>query len=437
MKLTSILFCLAASAQPPIQKAIDYMAAATKDGAFMGSVLVARDGKVLFSNGYGFANIEHNVPNTVDTKFRLGSITKQFAAVAVLQLEEQGKLSVKDPMCNYIPDCPDTWKPITIHHLLTHTSGLFNYTNDPEVYAKKIMLPSSQLESLEKIRNRPLRFSVGEKFEYSNSGYLALGAIIEKASGMTWDGYIKKSVLVAADMRDSGADDHAAVIKNRAAGYMGEKNAPYHDMTVPGAAGALYSTVQDLLRWDQALYSEKLLKKQNIERLFQPEKAKYAYGWLVDKQHGRTVYMHGGGIHGFTTTISRFPDEKLLVVALSNNSARATGKIGTDLAGIFLGVDVKPPTSRTAITLPAETLEMFVGKYQLAPTAIITIARDGAQLTAQLTGQDAFPIFPESKNSFFFRIVDAQLTFDIDAAGKVTGVTLHQNGRNMPAKKLM
>lgn len=185
--------------------------------------------------------------------------------------------------------------------------------------------------------------------------------------------------------------------------------------------------------WDQALYTEKLLKKQNIERLFKPEKGNYAYGWMVDKQHGRTVYMHGGGIHGFTTTISRFPDEKLLVVALSNNSARGTGKIGADLAGIFLGIDIKPPASRTAITLPAESLEAFVGKYELAPTAIITIVRDGAQLTAQLTGQQAFPIFPESRNKFFFRVVDAQITFDADA----TGLTLHQNGRNMPAKKLM
>lgn len=435
MKLASLLLCLAASAQPPIQKAIDYMAAASKDNNFMGSVLVARDGKVLFSNGYGFANIEHNVPNTVDTKFRLGSITKQFAALAILQLEERGKLSVKDPMCNYIADCADAWKPITIHHLLTHTSGLFNYTNDPEIYAKKIMLPSQQVESLARIKDRPLRFPVGEKFEYSNSGYIALGAIIEKASGMKWDAYLKKHVFDPAGMRDSGADDHATILKNRAAGYIGEMNSPYHDMTIPGAAGALYSTVHDLLLWDQALYSEKLLKKQNIERLFRPEKGNYAYGWVVDKQHGRPVYLHGGGIHGFTTTINRFPDEKLLVVALSNNSARGTGKIGADLAGIFLGVDIKPPAVRTAITLPADSLEAFVGKYELAPTAIITIARNGAQLTAQLTGQDAFPIFPESKNKFFLRIVDAQMTFDIDAAGKVTGLTLHQNGRNQPAKR--
>ncbi len=435
MKLTAILLCLVAVAQTPQQKAMDYMAAATRDGSFMGTVLVARDGKVLFSNGYGFANIEHNVPNTVDTKFRLGSITKQFAALAILQLEEQGKLSVKDPMCNYIADCPDAWKPITIHHLLTHTSGLFNYTNDPEIYAKKIMLPSPQLESLAKIKSRPLRFPVGEKFEYSNSGYIALGAIIEKASGMRWDAYLKKNVLDPAGMGDSGADDHAAILKNRAAGYIGDKNSPYHDMTIPGAAGALYSTVQDLLLWDQALYTEKLLKKQNIERLFKPEKGNYAYGWVIDKQHGRTVYLHGGGIHGFTTTISRFPDEKLLVAALSNNSARATGKIGIDLAGIFFGIDVIPPALRKAITLPAESLEGFVGKYELAPTAIITIARDGAQLTAQLTGQQAFPIFPEAKNKFFFRIVDAQLTFDIDASGKVSGLTLHQNGRNQPAKR--
>lgn len=433
MRFSLLLLCVAAFAQTPIQRAMDYMAAASKGDAFMGTVLVARDGKVLFSNGYGFANVEHAVPNTVDTKFRLGSITKQFAALAILQLEEQGKLSVKDPMCKYIDDCAEAWKPITIHHLLTHTSGLFNYTNDPEIYATKIMLPSKQQESLAKIKGRPLRFPVGEKFEYSNSGYLALGAIIEKASGMPWDVYMKKHVLDPAGMRDSGVDDHATIIKNRAAGYMAGKNSPYHDMTIPGAAGALYSTVQDLLLWDQALYTEKLLKKQNIERLFQPEKNNYGYGWAMATLHGKKAYAHGGGIHGFATTINRFPDEKLLVVALSNNSSNATGKIGNDLAGIFLGVEVKPPVVRTEFKLPAEALEKFVGKYELAPGAILTVTREGGQLSVQLTGQPAFPIFPESANKFFLRVVDAQLTFSPDASG----VTLHQNGRDMPAKKLM
>jgi len=236
-------------------------------------------------------------------------------------------------------------------------------------------------------------------------------------------------------MRDSGHDDHATIIRNRASGYIGASNAPYHDMTIPIGAGDLYSTVQDMLLWDQALYSEKLLKKQNIERMFTPEKNGYGYGWGITRQHGKRLYSHSGGIHGFSTIISRFPEEKLLVVVLSNNMAQQTGNIGTALAGIFLGLDIKPPSSRTAITLSAESLEAFVGKYELAPTAVLTVTREGNQLSVQMTGQPAIPIFAESKNKFFLRVVDAQLTFDIDAAGKVTGVTLHQNGRNMPAKR--
>ena len=215
-----LLLAVAIRAQSPVQQAMDYMAVAAKDNAFMGTVLVAKDGKALFSNGYGFANAEHGVLNTVDTKFRLGSITKQFTALAILQLEEKGKLSVLDPMCDYVANCPDTWKPINIHQLLTHSSGLFNFTNDPE-YPRIAMLPSLPAKSLDKIRDKPLRFPPGSKYEYSNSGYLALAVVLEKASGETYPAYMRKHVFQPAGMNDSGHDDHTPILKNRATGYAG------------------------------------------------------------------------------------------------------------------------------------------------------------------------------------------------------------------------
>jgi CubicO group peptidase (beta-lactamase class C family) len=435
-----ILFLLAAltlAAQTPIQNAMAYMAATAKDNAFMGTVLVAKDGKVLFSNGYGFANLEHNVPNTPDTKFRLGSLTKQFTAVAILQLEEQGKLKVTDPACNYLPNCPATWRPITIHHLATHTSGLFNFTEDPD-HDRTTVLPSPPAKSLEKIRDKPLRFDPGTKFEYSNSGYVALALVIEKASGETYAGYMQKHIFTPAGMQNSGHDDHTPILPNRATGYQGAgkslRHAPYHDMTIPIGAGDLYSTVQDLLLWDQALRTDVLLKSR--AKLFTPEKENYAYGWEVTRLFNRPIHTHDGGINGFSTIILRFPGDNLVSIVLSNNASPVTGKIGRGLAAIFLGEKFDIPKIRSAITLPAESLDRYLGKFALAPTAIMSITREGSQLFTQLTGQGKIEIYPESPDTFFPKVVDASITFRFGPDGKATGLTLNQNGRKMPAERV-
>lgn len=440
MKPTLILLiAVSAWGQSPVRQAMDYMAAATKDGAFMGTVLVARNGKTLFSNGYGFANAEHGVANGVDTKFRLGSITKQFTAVAVLQLEEQGKLSVTDAMCKYVEKCPETWKPITIHHLLTHTSGLFNFTNDPE-YRRTAMLASPPVHSLEKIRDKPLRFDPGTRFEYSNSGYVALAIVVEKASGENYEAYMRNHVFQPAGMNDSGHDDHTPILKNRATGYEGQgatlRHAPYHDMTIPIGAGDLYSTAQDLLLWDQALNNDTLLKAPARAKLFQAEKSNYAYGWLVPRIFNRQAHMHGGGIYGFSTNILRFPEEGLVSIALSNNSSAAAARIGRDLAAIFLGEKFEMPKVRTAITLPADTLDRYTGKFAMAPSVLMTITREGSQMYTQLTGQGKIEIFPESPTVFFPRVVDATISFAFGADGKAASITLHQGGRDMPAKRV-
>jgi CubicO group peptidase (beta-lactamase class C family) len=437
--ILSLLIAVAAWAQNPVQQATDYMAVTAKDNAFMGTVLVAKDGKVLFSNGYGFANAEHGVLNTVHTKFRLGSVTKQFTALAILQLEEAGKLKVTDAMCSYVENCPDTWKPITIHQLLTHTSGIFNFTNDPE-YPRTAMLPSPPAKSLEKVRDKPLRFPPGSKHEYSNTGYIALAIVVEKASGESYPAYMRKHVFQLAGMNDSGHDDHTPILKNRATGYAGSgaalRHAPYHDMTIPIGAGDLYSTAQDLLLWDQALYNDTLLKAPARAKLFTPEKNNYAYGWMVPKMFNRPVHTHGGGIFGFTSNILRFPEDRLVTIVLSNNTSSASGKIGKDMAAIFLGEKFDMPKVRTAITLPPDTLDRYIGKFALAPTAIMTITREGNQIFTQLTGQPKIEIYPESPTEFFVRVVDAQLTFRFGADGKATGITLHQNGRDMPAERV-
>jgi CubicO group peptidase (beta-lactamase class C family) len=313
---------------------------------FSGSVLVARDGRILFSKGYGMANAEWGVPNTPASKFRLGSITKQFTAAVVLMLEQQGKLKVEDPVSKYLPDAPAACGKVTIHHLLTHTSGIPNFTSFPD-YVKTMTLPSPAAETVKRFRDKPLEFEPGSQFRYSNSGYLLLGNLIEKITGRSYEELVGKWIFEPLGMKDTGYDHPERILKNRASGYSKTgktlANARYLDMTIPHAAGALYSTTEDLLRWDQALYTEKLLPGKVLERMFTPFKGGYAYGWMIRTENNRKVIAHGGGINGFSTAVLRIPQERLFVAALSNLETRDAGRIANELARLALGERAELP----------------------------------------------------------------------------------------------
>ena len=199
-------------AQDIAEKADEYLAAQAKVNHFMGSVLIARDGEPIFRKGYGLANVEHDVPNRPETKYRLGSLTKQFTAAAVLLLQERGKLEVGDPIGQYIGDAPESWEDVTIHHLLTHTSGIPSFTSFPE-YEETWMIPSRPEETMLRFRNEPLEFRPGRKFSYSNSGYILLALIIENVSGMRYGEFLEENVFGPLGMRDSGHDSHEAILK--------------------------------------------------------------------------------------------------------------------------------------------------------------------------------------------------------------------------------
>jgi len=296
--------------------------AAAKQNDFMGSVLVAKGGKVLLKKGYGMANVELDVPNEPNTKFRLGSITKQFTATAILQLAAQGKLHVEDPVSKYIENSPASWKDITIHHLLTHTSGIPNFTSFPE-YEKTQREPVTPVQLVARFKDRPLDFAPGSKFKYSNSGYEVLGVIIEKVSGEKYEDYLKKHIFDPLDMNDSGYDHDTQIIKHRAAGYEKSKdgklrNADYIDMSIPYSAGSLYSTVEDLYRWDRALYTDKILNAEWKKKMFTPFLDNYAYGWIVRGTGADQIIAHNGGVNGFRTAINRFPATDACVIILTN-----------------------------------------------------------------------------------------------------------------------
>ena len=416
------------------------MNAAVKVDGFSGSVLVARDGKPIFNKGYGMANIELGVPNAPQTVYRLGSVTKQFTGMAVTILQERGKLSVNDPICKYLADCPAAWQPITVKNLLTHTSGMTNYTSFPD-FAKTTILPITPAEMVKILKEKPLEFTPGEKFAYSNSGYFVLGAIIEKVSGKTYADFLQENIFTPLDMKNTGYDSPIKIIKNRAAGYQrvgGEIiNASYMDMSVPYAAGSLYSTTGDLLLWDQALYTEKLVKQKSLDEIFTPFKSGYGYGWGIGKKFDRREISHSGGIYGFATEISRFPDDKLTVIVLSNLQTASPVKIADDLAAVVFGAAYEISKERTEIQVDAKILEKYVGDYQLAaPKIIISFALENGRLFGQLGGQSKFALSAESETVFFSKDAPVQITFIKDANGQTTGMTFKQGAAVIPAQKV-
>jgi CubicO group peptidase (beta-lactamase class C family) len=329
--LALLVFQHAAQAQEKAARIDELLSLAHRYGQFNGTALVAENGRVIYKKGFGMANMEWSIPNTTDTRFRLGSITKQFTAVLALQLVEQGKLKLDAKVSDYLPDYrQDTGRKVTIHHLLTHTSGIPSYTSQPGFFENVSRNPYKVDEFVRKYASGELEFEPGAKFSYNNSGYFLLGAIIERVTGKPYEQVLKENILDPAGMKNTGYDHHDTIIQKRAAGYVktpnGYVNAPYLDMSIPYAAGSMYSTVEDLYLWDQALYTDKIISAQSKELMFKPFLDNYAYGWTVTnasfKQDGQPVQVitHDGGINGFNTTIMRFVGQKNLIVMLDNTS---------------------------------------------------------------------------------------------------------------------
>jgi len=406
---------------------------------FMGAVLVARNGQVLVDKGYGYADLEWQIPDTPDTKFRLGSMTKQFTAAGILLLEERGKLNTDDLVKKYIPDAPAAWDKITIYNLLTHTSGIPNFTSFPDYHSSEAT-PATPVQLVARFRDKPLDFQPGDNWSYSNSGYVLLGYLIEKISGQTYQNFIHENFFKPLGMNNSGYDSNSEIILHRASGYTsgpaGQVNAGYIDMSIPFSAGALYSTTHDLLRWEEALYGGKVLSPAALKKMTTPFKQNYACGLIVQTVHGHTVYEHGGAIEGFNTDMAYYPDDKLTLIALSNLNGMAPSSIVTQLGAVAHGEKVVLQSERKEITVAPDILARYVGIYQLAPNIDMTITVVDGQLISQMTRQGKVPLLAESETMFFPKDIDAEIEFPKDEKGPASQLILHQNGRDMTGKRL-
>ncbi|MBU5311313.1 serine hydrolase [Tissierella carlieri] len=422
----------------------NYMELLHKYENFNGSILIAKKGDVILDKGYGFADIDQNIKNKTQTRFAIGSVTKQFTAMAIMQLDEKQMLNIEDKISKYLPDFPNG-DGITIHNLLTHTSGLVNYTELPEFYALESEDPKVE-DVLNLIKDKPLEFESGTQFKYCNTGYALLSEIIEKVSGVTFEEYLHENIFKPLNMKDTGVCYGKNKEIHHATAYSGHLDLiPVDDeilLSQAYGAGNMYSTVEDLYRWDRALNTEQLVKKESLDKMFKgyidmQGMGDYGYGWLIrDTEHGKEIF-HTGGTLGFTANIAKFIDEDLTIIVLTNRSGYDVINLTDTLASITLGKEYTTPEPIKEIQIKDKALyDNYVGEYVIFPGFTITITAEEGKIYAMVTGQDKYEIFPESEESYFYKIVKAKITFVKGEDGKVTSLILDQNGQNLTGIKM-
>lgn len=409
------------------------------------TVVVMKDGKVLLRKAYGLANLSNKETLQADHVMRLGSITKQFTAVAILQLIEAGKMALNDPVTKFFPDYPETGKTVTIEHLLTHTSGIPSYTGKPGFVASanKDISVSGMVDSF---KNDALEFEPGSTFRYNNSGYFLLGAIIEKVSGETYANYVAKHIFTPLGMNNTAHEGHERSQQARAQGYS-QRTDSFEpsmkiSMTQPYAAGSLTSTVDDLAKWDTAITAGKLLKADSWKRAFTSYKLKngqdtnYAYGWGVGEFEKQPMISHGGGIPGFSTFALRLPKDKVFVAVLNNadGGLPQPEMIATRLAAAAIG---KPIPEFKAISVDEKTLDQYVGMYRIDDKNRRIIVREGTKLVMTRTDGPKTEMQAYAQNGFF-RDNNSLLRveFNRNAKGEVSEVVVHQSGNAVAHPKL-
>ena len=413
------------------------------------AVLVARDGKVIAQRAYGMANLEDDVPASIDTQFLIGSVTKQFTAAAILKLQEDGKLSVQDKLSKFLPDFP-RGDEVTLHHLLTHTSGITSYTSKPD-FVVTATKPTTETELIDSFKNDPFDFEPGEKYSYCNSGYFLLGHIVGKITNSSLGDYLEKSFFKPLGMNASGIHTPELDLPQHAKGYsiIDDKPEPakvWH-MSRAGGAGAIYSTIGDLYKWNEAIFNGKALSKESLAAAFKPTKlndgtiSQYGYGWQLGQQRGLKTIQHSGGLDGFVSNLVRYPEQNVTVVAFVNaapaGSLPSPPATTSNVGEYLLWDQMEPRKPRVADkSVDPATFKDFVGHYDYGASMIMEITLEDDQLYGQLSGQKKFPIYPRNATTFFWKVVEAEAEFVRDESGKVVEAIHRQGGGTTHNKKL-
>jgi len=396
---------------------------------FMGSVLVAKNGRVIFSKSYGMADLEWSVPNSPTTRFNIASMTKQFTAASILLLEDRGKLKTDDFVKKYLPDTPASWDKVTIYHLLTHTSGI------PDDAARYEPGTPDKLV----FNDRLLNSQPGEQWVYTNLGYIVLGYLLERISGQTYEEFVQENIFKPLGMNDSGLMSFVSVLPRRASGYWpgsnGIENADRSfDTRLGFSSGSLYSSTEDLLRWEEGLFGGKILSPASLRKMTTAFKSGYACGLYAKRVNGRLMIEHDGNNIGFNSDMAYYPEDRIAVIVLANLNGTVTGEMTRALAAVAYGETPPIPSVHGEIPLSKEVLARYAGTYQF-PHYTLKMVPEGNHLLVEFDNGGTLPVFPESETKFFSKPWPIQFEFSKNANGEFTVLRRHEDGKEESGAK--
>ncbi|MEP6945123.1 MAG: serine hydrolase domain-containing protein [Acidobacteriota bacterium] len=459
--LTFLFFISSASAQKEIigEKIDQYLTTRSEMGNFSGAVLIAKDGKVLIRKGFGFADVEKKIPYTPETQQEVASISKMFTSMAALKLRDQGKLKLDDGICKFLENCPESWRQITIQQLMRHTSGIPDYEEPLGLgtakYLEFMAKPDASALIVENAKKLPLDFKPGSKFNYSNTAYIVLSYVVQKAANQPFFDFVTRNILRPAGMKHSGVINSNHLPKDLAKGYSAKdigwekalagvpltdghlKRVPTISLTSPEGDAWLYSTVDDLYRWSQLMDgNEKFASKDEVAEIFTPGLEGYGYGWFVGKGFDRRRMRHNGGLPGYISDLIKFPDDKITIVVFSNFDRARLSNISRDISAIVLGTPYDMPVRGKVIKLTSEQIGSLIGDYKMADGTLLTIRNEPNFLTANLQGRYTAGLIPLSSTEFYFPLADGKAIFTLDSTGKAKSANMRYSGEDHLAERV-
>lgn len=429
-----------------------YMSVRTDMGKFSGAVLVAQDGNVILRKGYGYADVEDKVPFTPETPFEIASISKMFTAMAVLKLRDAGKLKPEDLICNYVDDCPDAWRTITVQNLMRHTSGIPDYEEALDFGSGKYFDLMTQLgaskQIFENAKKQPLDFKPGEKFKYSNTGYIVLGFIVQKAAGEPFNKYITDNILKPAGLKHSGVLGTAEKPQQLAYGYTfgdigWEKTVSGYPLTSghlkklkqlalnpPEGDAGLYSNIDDLNHWSNLMDGSSFIQEALAKEIFTPGTDAYGYGWIIDNVFGMKRLSHSGMLPGYTSELIKFPDSKTTIVILCNLDRALINRIVRDITAILYDKPYDMPVRGKLAHLTPAQITSLEGEYKNSNGTVLSVKNTPEFLTAAMKGRFTAGLIALSPTEFYFPLADGKVIFTLGESGKAVKVNLRMDGED-------
>jgi len=407
---------------------------------FNGTALIHYQNKNIFERSYGWQNAEKNIANQDKSIYQIASLTKSFTALVIVKLSEEGKLSFKDPISKFIPDYP-RGNEITIEHLLTHTSGIYEVLRNKEyfnlLHTGKSIAKSKELSFF---KNEPLDFEPGTQFSYTNSGYILLGVIIEKITGLSYEDAVRETILDPLKMAHTGFNYRALKSPYKTIPYSyisktKQEKTQVWNSTLTGPAGQIYSTAEDLYNYYLGLRDYKIVSKEAFKKATTPYLSGYAYGWFIDDLYGKKLINHGGNIEGSTSYFAMLPDEDLCIILLNNITSKKLEKAGNTILAALLDQPYTLPQPKKEVILNPDVLKKYAGDYQLSDDRVIHILYENGKLFIQNNKDPKVRMLAEKEDAFFLPDDDTEISF-IFKEGEKGIITIKKGLSSKTAERL-